>query len=350
MQQRMIHQFGAQPGVQHKERYSQSEHWKDGKFHNLEFTTMDIKASKIPGLMYRQFFTKEGRLPGQSWSIDGWASALDVHQNDKVKFVWFGHSTLLMNINGFIVLIDPMFGDNAAPVSPFAVKRFSESIFNVIDQLPTVDLVLISHDHYDHLDYGSISKLKSKAKQFFVALGVGRHLIKWGIDAHRISEFDWWQEAQAGSLKISFTPSRHFSGRGITDRAKSMWGGWVIQTAQEKIWFSGDGGYGKHFTEIGRRLGPFDLGFIECGQYNEMWHQIHMYPEEGVVAALEAGASKVMPVHWGSFALAMHHWKEPVDRFVNEALKCNLPMILPAQGTPASLHYEFNEGWWQGIN
>lgn len=343
----MIHHFGALPGKQQKERYSQSVNWKDGKFQNLEFTTMDIKASKIPALMYRQFFTKDGRMPGQSWPIDGWASALDVTQNDKVTYVWFGHSTLLMNFNGFIVLIDPMFGDNAAPVSPFPVKRFSVSIFNVIDILPVVDLVLISHDHYDHLDHGSIVKLKAKTKQFYVALGVGRHLVKWGVDAHRITEFDWWQESAAGPLNITFTPSRHFSGRGLTDRARSLWGGWVLATADQKIWFSGDGGYGKHFAEIGRRLGPFDLGFIECGQYNEMWHQIHMYPEEGVTAALEAGAGKVMPVHWGSFALAMHHWKEPVDRFVEAAIRSGLPLVLAAQGSPFTTRIDINDAWWQ---
>ena len=342
----MIHQFGTLPGKQHKERYSQSLNWKDGKFQNLEFTTMDIKASKIPGLMYRQFFVKGGRMPGQSWSIDGWKSALDVNNSDEVTYVWFGHSTLMMNINGFIVLIDPMFGDNAAPVSPFPVKRFSESIFNVVDLLPEVDLVLISHDHYDHLDHGSIVKLRAKSKQFYVALGVGRHLIKWGVDANRIKEFDWWEEAQAGTLKITFTPSRHFSGRGLTDRARSLWGGWVLDTGCEKIWFSGDGGYGKHFEEIGRRLGPFDLGFIECGQYNEMWHKIHMYPEESVVAALEAGVKRAMPVHWGSFALAMHHWKEPVDRFVEEAQKRGLDFMVPRQGDISLIAGNSSEAWW----
>lgn len=346
----MIQQMGAAVSASDIKRYSQSAHWKEGKFQNLETTIMELKAHKIPGLIYKQFFTNGGRRPKGGWELPVFDKAQFLKGDAEISFVWFGHSALLLNVRGYIVLIDPMFSDNAAPVSPFPVNRFSHSIFHVIDQLPQVDLVLISHDHYDHLDHASIMRLKLKANQFYVALGVGRHLIKWGIDPHRITEFDWWQQVEAGILNIIFTPSRHFSGRGLTDRAKSLWGGWVIQTVQEKIWFSGDGGYGKHFAEIGKRMGPFDLGFIECGQYNEMWHQIHMYPEEAVIAALEAGVRKAMPVHWGSFALAMHHWKEPVDRFVDKAMKSNLATILPIQGAPASLHNVLNGAWWQGIS
>ena len=340
-------QMGAGPGVKDIERYQKSTHWSEGKFQNLEFTTMNIKAKDVPSLIYKQFFTNGGRRPEQRWQLPEWESQVTENNGEGIEYIWFGHSNLLIRNNGKTILIDPMFGDDAAPISPFGVPRFSHSIFSVLDKIPQVDLVLISHDHYDHLDYHSILKLKSKVKHFFVALGVGRHLIKWGIAPDKIKEFDWWDAVEHDTMEITFTPSRHFSGRGLTDRAKSLWGGWVIDNGSKKIWFSGDGGYGKHFETIGNKLGPFDLGFMECGQYNPLWHQIHMYPEEAVMAAIEAGVKKAIPVHWGSFALAMHHWKEPADRFVEETQKRNLAFVVPSQGELIKPDSDFREDWWR---
>ena len=195
---------------------------------------------------------------------------------------------MLMRVNNKTILIDPMLGPDAAPIAPFKSKRFSESTLSLIDQFPEIDLLLLSHDHYDHLDLASIKKLKPKVKQYYVALGCGRHLEHWGIDPVQIREFDWWDNASFEAINITFTPSRHFSGRGLRDRFKSLWGGWVFKTETESIYFSGDGGYGKHFKEVGEKLGPFDFGIMECGQYNEQWHQIHMYPEEAIQAAIDA--------------------------------------------------------------
>lgn len=247
------------------------------------------------------------------------------------------------------ILIDPMFGPDAAPIAPFKVKRFSDATLAIIDSFPEIDLVLISHDHYDHLDYESILKLKEKAKCFYVALGVKRHLVSWGIPENIITEFNWWNEFNFNDIKITFTPTRHFSGRGLTDRAKSLWGGWVFKTEEEHIWFSGDSGYGSHFKEIGDRLGPFDFAFMECGQYNEKWNQIHMYPEESVQAALDAKVQNCMPVHWAGFALAQHPWKEPVERFIEKAKSEKLNFIVPKIGELFSSETVKSSEWWKKI-
>ena len=328
----MRKQFGAKPSKLDLEKYSKSVSWNGSIFKNLEETTMEFSLSNMPQFLRKQFFDKKGREPKQSLPIIPFNADLFDTTSLSMQSIWYGHSAILMRLNHATILIDPMFGPDAAPIAPFKVKRFSDSTLNLIDDFPEIDLVLISHDHYDHLDYKSILKLKEKTKQFYVALGVKRHLVSWGIDPAIITEFDWWEESFFENIKITFTPTRHFSGRGLTDRAKSLWGGWVFKTASENIWFSGDSGYGKHFLEIGTRLGPFDFAFMECGQYNENWHQIHMYPEESVQAAMDAKVRNCMPVHWAGFALAQHHWQEPVRRFVEKATAEKVNFIIPKMG------------------
>jgi L-ascorbate metabolism protein UlaG (beta-lactamase superfamily) len=253
-----------------------------------------------------------------------------------------------MRMAGKTLLIDPMFGPNAAPIAPFPVSRFSDNTLDLIDDLPEIDLLLLTHDHYDHLDLASIQKLKTKVKQYFVALGVARHLTAWGIPAAQITEFDWWDAHPLHDIQITFTPTRHFSGRGLTDRAKSLWGGWAFKTGTENIWFSGDGGYGDHFKAIGDKLGPFDFAFMECGQYSEYWPQIHMHPEESVQAGIDAKARVIMPVHWAGFSLAQHTWTEPVERFIAESTKNDASFLVPAKGQLVSLG-EVGETvyWWR---
>ncbi len=180
-----------------------------------------------------------------------------------------------------------------------------------------------------------------------VALGAGRHFEKWGIETEQITEFDWWNNHVFEGLRVTFTPTRHSSGRGISDQAQCLWGGWAIQSNTDNLYFSGDGGYGQHFKEVGERLGPFDFGFMECGQYNENWHQIHMHPEESVQAALDARVAKAMPFHWAGFALAQHHWTEPVERFVAAAKKQGLNYITPQLGQQFQLSELLRKQWWQ---
>lgn len=346
----MRKQFGGRATKLHLENYSRSKNWDGKKFVNLEQTIMEISFYNIPKLLYKQFCEKQGREPKNKIKVQEFNREKFLNASNKTKFIWFGHSVVLMRMNSKTLLIDPMFGPNAAPISPFSVKRFSDRTLQLIDHLPEIDLVLLSHDHYDHLDYDSIEKLKPKVKHFYVALGVGRHLIKWGIDPELITEFDWWDKKNFTDIEITFTPSRHFSGRGLSDRAKSLWGGWAFKTKDESIWFSGDGGYGKHFKEIGKKLGPFDFAFMECGQYNALWHQIHMYPEESVQAAIDAGVKKSMAVHWAGFSLAQHSWKEPIERFTNACEQQQLDCISPLKGELVELNQAYeSRNWWEEL-
>ncbi|WP_297795624.1 MBL fold metallo-hydrolase [uncultured Eudoraea sp.] len=345
----MRKQFGARTSEADIQKYQTSKHWSGSKFENLEETSMDINFQTLPKLLYKQFCEKKGREPKAKLDIKPFNKNAFLNSPLQSKFIWYGHSSILMRHHGRTILIDPMFGPNAAPIAPFPVKRFSDNTLDLIEHFPEIDLLLMSHDHYDHLDLASIQKLKPKVKHYFVALGVARHLVKWGIPKKNITEFDWWTNQQFEDITITFTPTRHFSGRGLTDRAKSLWGGWAFKTAKENIWFSGDSGYGSHFKDIGKELGPFDFGFMECGQYNENWQQIHMYPEESVQAALDAGVSKIMPVHWGGFALAQHSWKDPVDRFVKEAERLNISVSHPALGGMHSFTNELVHRWWDDI-
>lgn len=342
----MRKQFGAKPSKLELESFSKNQNWNGKIFENIEKTVMEFSLSNLPGFLNKQFCQKKGREPSKPLPIIPFDSQAFESKNDSMQSIWYGHSVILMRLNKKNILIDPMFGPDAAPIAPFKVKRFSDSTLDLIEKFPEIDLVLISHDHYDHLDYESILKLKDKTKQFYVALGVKRHLISWGIDPAIITEFCWWDQTLFENIKITFTPTRHFSGRGLSDRAKSLWGGWAFKTEQENIWFSGDSGYGTHFAEIGSRLGPFDFGFIECGQYNQNWHQIHMYPEESVQAAQDAKVKNMMPVHWAGFALAQHSWQEPVERFVENATAKNLNFSVPKIGELFDANTQNDFKWW----
>jgi len=338
-------QFGGRPSPEDLERYSRSPQWKDGVFLNQSLTTMDVSLLSMPGLL-KEFLTgRKKRQPPEPLVIE----RLDTDQFEDVKdkFIWYGHSTVLFRVSGKNILVDPMFGPDASPIGPLRTPRFSKNSLDLIDHLPQLDLILLTHDHYDHLDYASIQKLKNKTSELWVALGLKRHLVKWGVPKNQIKEFDWWEEDQLGALRIVFTPSRHFSGRGAFDRSKSLWGGWVIQSENRRIYWSGDGGYDSHFKDIGAKYGPFDWGFMECGQYNEKWHQIHMYPEEAVLASQEAHVKTAVPVHWGAFSLALHDWTDPVVRFSREASEKKLTGCYPRLGEIVTFGEEPSEPWWE---
>jgi len=340
-------QFGAKATSDDVSRYSKSPNWREGKFQNLEETSMSFNLWDVPRLLYKQFSNTKIRRPKNALNIFPFDQKKFTEASQDIKFIWYGHSALLLRINHKTILIDPMLGMDSAPIAPSPNKRFSENTLDFIDEFPEIDLVLMSHDHYDHLDYDSIQKLKSKSKLFYVALGVKRHLVKWGVNANLIEEMDWWNSKKFEGIDIHFTPSRHFSGRGISDRSQSLWGGWVLKNENQSVWFSGDGGYGPHFKEIGNRLGPFDFGFMECGQYNEKWHMIHMFPHECVTAAIDAQVKRAMPVHWAGFALAFHPWQEPADGFVEHAEKSKLNYLVPRLGELIHLNSEVKqEKWW----
>lgn len=343
----MKKQFGGKATKELIEQYNKSPNWKKDKFENLETTSMEFSFQALPKLLYKQFFDKKGRTPESPIPIVPLDKEEFLTPSNHTKMIWYGHSVVLMRMNNKTILIDPMLGPDASPIAPFSTMRFSENSLDLIDDFPDIDLLLMTHDHYDHLDLKSIEKLKGKVNTYYVAIGVKRHLVEWGIPSEKITEFDWWDESIFEDIKITFTPTRHFSGRGLKDRAKSLWGGWVFKSQNENIWFSGDGGYGDHFIDIGEKLGPFDFAFMECGQYNENWHQIHMYPEESVQAALDGGAKCVMPVHWGGFALALHTWQDPADRFFNECGRENVKVVTPKIGEMFDYRNVKVKQWWK---
>lgn len=344
---RIARQFGGPLQPAHINLYRQSPQWKDGRFHNLEETRLALQPHVLPRILYKQLSDRQARQPAVSLPVrrpekHWWSSPAD-----ETHVAWYGHAAILLHMTGQTILIDPMFGPDASPIGPIRTRRFSADTLGVLDHIPAADLVLISHDHYDHLDLASIERLRGKVKHYLVALGVGRHLVRWGIPAEQITEFDWWDEHRAGDLKITFTPTRHFSGRGLRDRMRSLWGGWVIDSGTDSVWFSGDGGYGGHFREIGERLGPFDLGLMECGQYNRYWHDIHLFPGESVQAALDTGVKHAVPVHWGAFALSFEHaWHEPAEAFLAEAARNGLPASTPALGEWFVPGDTSHSPWW----
>ena len=326
-------QFGGKISAHWKSLYQLSPNWKDGAFKNLSKTQTGVDWKLIPGILCKQIKGHKEGNPKSRIPIAPFNKTDFLKESEKAKFIWYGHSVILMRLNNQTILIDPMLGDDASPIAPKKTKRFSDNSLNLIADLPEIDLMVLTHDHYDHLDYESIKRLKSKTKHYYVALGIKRHLIRWGVEEKNIEEFDWWGVKTFNGIDITFTPTRHFSGRGISSLAKCLWGGWVFKTATENIWFSGDGGYGDHFKEIGKRLGPFDFAMMECGQYCVDWPQIHMFPNECVQAAFDAYVKVAMPVHWGGFNLSYQHaWYEPVEEFVKYADKQSLDYITPSIG------------------
>ncbi len=225
---------------------------------------------------------------------------------------WLGHSTMLIEIEGKRILTDPIWSKRASPVQFVGPKRFTPPLIPLED-LPPLDAVLISHDHYDHLDTATIKALKDKV-DFYVPLGVGAHLEYWGVAPERIHEMDWWEEATLGTLRIVSTPSRHFSGRSMGDRNHTLWTSWSLVGERRRAFFSGDTGLTPEFAEIGERLGPFDITMLETGAYNQRWADMHMGPEQAVVAHRALRGKIMVPIHWGLFNLAMHTWTEPAER------------------------------------
>ena len=267
--------------------------------------------------------------------------------SDDIKTIWFGHSTFLLNLSGKIILVDPVFSESASPFK-FMVKRFQRPVLE-LSELPPVDYVVISHDHYDHLDMDSMKFFKEKkATKFVTPLGVGSHLIGWGIEADRITELDWWGSHKVSGVEFIATPAQHFSGRdGIHDNT-TLWASWVIRTDKHNIYFSGDSGYDTHFKEIGEKYGPFDVAFIENGQYNIKWHAVHMLPEQSVQAYFDLKAKRYFPVHWGMFELAFHSWYEPIVKISQAAKEKGINLVAPKLGEMIAINDQLvAQAWWK---
>lgn len=345
-------QFGGSPTEEQTESYSKTGHYKEGVFVNELETNMDMDFSAIYETMLEFIKGGENLQPKKDLPVKKIeAQWIEQNKNQLTKLTWFGHSAFLLQLDGKKILIDPMLGESPAPHPMIGVKRYNKEIPIEIENLPFIDFVIISHDHYDHLDYESIMKLKGKVGKFYMPLGVGAHFKNWGFDENQILELDWWDETMEDNIKLVCTPSRHFSGRGLTDRSATLWSSWVILSEKKKIYFSGDGGFGPHFKEIGDKYGPFDVGLMECGQYNKNWAQIHMMPEQTVQATIDVGAQWLVPVHWGAFTLSLHDWTDPIERVSAEAKRKNVNISTPAIGETIVLEHSLfpNSVWWKGL-
>ncbi|MTI31337.1 MBL fold metallo-hydrolase [Cytophagales bacterium RKSG123] len=343
-------QFGQGAKGLRLQQIKSSENYKEGKFQNTVPTASGIQDwSEVPGMMYKFFKVEPDQRPNWDIPVELLDSMeIELTKPTESKLTWFGHSAFLLEMDGEKILLDPMLGDVPAPAPFLGGKRFSKTLPIDIEKLPRIDAIIISHDHYDHLDYGSIQKLKNKTKKFYVPLGVGAHLEIWGVDPSKITELDWWEESMHKHIKLVATPARHFSGRGLTDGNQTLWASWVIQGRGDKIFFGGDGGYFEGFKEIGEKYGPFDLAMLECGQYNENWADIHMIPEETAQACLDVKGKTLMPMHWGAFKLALHSWTDPIERVTKAAEELNINITTPKIGETVVLKKHFPKGqWWK---
>lgn len=261
------------------------------------------------------------------------------------------HSTLLLQLNGQYWLTDPVFSKRASPSQVFGPKRFHKLPIE-LDEIPALAGIILSHDHYDHLDKSSILALTERTQMFIVPLGVDHHLIEWGVPANKIIALDWWQETQLGGIRFIATPAQHFSGRGLRDKNHTLWASWVIQSPEVNVFFSGDSGYFDGFKKIGDRFGPFDLTLIETGAYDEMWADIHMQPEQSLRAHLDLKGRHLIPIHNSSFDLALHPWYEPLERIAAATKAYGVPLLTPEFGQGIRLNElahspALNHGWWK---
>jgi L-ascorbate metabolism protein UlaG (beta-lactamase superfamily) len=342
-------QFGAYPQGESLQKIRASPNFRDGQFQNLSSTPQLTEGATFLKILKKFFFDKSGQRipPAPLPSVK--SDLLNLNKDQNI-LVWFGHSSYFMQVDGRTFLVDPVFSGNASPLR-FTTKSFKGSDIYSVPDFPDIDYLIISHDHWDHLDYRTILQLKPKVKKVITGLGTTAHLISWGYERNRIEERDWSEEItnEVGFI-INTTPARHFSGRGFK-RNRSIWLSFVLTTPSKKIFIGGDSGYDLHFADIGNRYGPFDLAILENGQYNKYWKYIHMSPEETVQAALDLKADKLLPVHWAKFSLSIHSWDEPIIRIKKESVRRNINLIHPMIGEIVYLDAnQVFRPWWQGIS
>ena len=339
--------FGGKPDEASLAKMQASKHYNGKQFQNLEETPTLTSEEELSiwKWAYNHLTTGEDKNPTEPLPT----VKLDNSQWQNGSIAWLGHSTTMFQTGGKKFITDPVFY-RASPV-PFTGSPFEMTHTPTIDELPELDVVLISHDHYDHLDYLAIKEIvaKNKAKQFIAPLGVKAHLIRWGVKPESITELDWEEQTQVGDVAITLVPARHFSGRNLGDQSPTLWGGYVVKSPDLSLYFSADSGYGKHYAEIIAKYAPFDFVMIENGAYNEKWALIHEFPEQGVQALKDVGATKAMPIHWGKFDLAEHHWKNPIERFTKAAEPAGFDIATPKIGQIFNIENLPKEKWWESV-
>jgi len=324
-----------------------SPQWKDGKFRNElpEITRFAQAFTKM--IFSRRQTTPDGEVPTRKRSKADFATA----PVSGSRVTWLGHSTMLIEMAGLRFLTDPVWGERASPVSFAGPRRFFAPPLS-LGELPKLDAVIVSHDHYDHLCRDTIEHLAKLKVPFITTLGVGDRLEKMGVHHSLIQEFDWWEETHIAGVKLACVPARHFSGRALLDRNTTLWSGWVFQSQQHRIYFSGDTAYFPGFKEIGDRYGPFDVVAIESAAYNSAWPDVHIGPEQALQACLDLKGQTFLPIHWATFSLATHSWTEPGERLIAGAQKLKVDLVLPRPGDsfePNGIQDEMKKKWWPDI-
>lgn len=306
-------------------------------------------GSNMLTLLWKFYTNKEETIPKQKpgpFVTD--ASIYDKPPASGLRITWIGHSSLLIESDGKRILTDPVWSDRASFSSFIGPKRFFPPPLP-LRQLPPLDAIIVSHDHYDHLDKEVIRQLAASTVPFYCSLGVAKYLKEWGVQPGRITELDWTDTVSVGNdLNITAMPARHFSGRSLLNRFETLWSSFVIRTQRHNIFYGADSGWFEGFHEIGSTLGPFDLTMLEIGAYNENWADIHMGPENAARAHLALKGKLMMPIHWGTFNLALHAWKEPVERLLHYAAAQPIELFLPRPGEPTEVTGDaYNSYWWK---
>ena len=340
--------YGKNLSMTSQERMENSLQYDNGKFHNAKRDLYDAGAA-WRALFKEILFSKRVDPVPQVVPPIRQLTGTDffIHNDQALRFVRLGHSTIMLQIGGKVWLTDPVFSKRVSMFQWIGPKRFHPIPIKIHD-LPPIEGVLISHNHYDHLDYNSILMLKDRVKHFFVPLGLGQILVSWGVRLDKITELDWWESKQIGNVELVSTPAQHFSGRGLFDTDETLWTSWVIRTPNHSVYFSGDTGYFEGFREIGEKYGPFDITFLECGGYHDSWKSMHMMPEDNLKAFKDLKGKILVPIHNGTYDIAFHPWHEPMEKIKMLTNEMKIQTVIPIMGQivdindiPKTIH------WWK---
>jgi len=345
--------YSSKTEAQEKERETRiatSPHYQSGKFVNPNGISSSLFSWEVWKVTKEYVFGKRvDPKPLVDLSIhplnhEQWED----HTAEEFTFSWLGHSAILISIENQLVIVDPVLGERASPVSWAGPQRFHPAPVKAVE-LPEIDVVLISHDHYDHLEKETLVTISEKVKRFVVPLGIGTLLDDWGIETAKIVELDWGERYSSGLLEFHATPAVHYSGRGLLDGNQRLWSSWAIIGKERRVFISGDSGYYDGFKEIGERLGPFDATFLKIGAYSDKgtWRALHMTPEEAGQQHMDLGGRLMIPLHWATFDMALHPWYEPIERLVTFAGQNSITLVTPEVGAKIDLRSSPNTNrWW----